>query len=91
MGRASHGTRPELSSTHDFNDVETAMSTIIRYKVVGGAEGEDLRASEADAREALEQMLDRYLARGHRISNVDDEYVIEDSGGNLVATYELIH
>ena len=67
------------------------MSMVIRYKVVGGVEGEDLRASEADAREALERMLDMYLRRGHHISNIDDEYVIEDSGGNLVATYELIH
>ena len=64
---------------------------IIRYKVVGGAEGEDLRANEADALEALERMLDTYLQRGHHVSHIDNEYVIEDSGGYLVATYELIH
>lgn len=67
------------------------MSMIIRYKVVGGAEGEDLRATEADALEALEKMLDTYVQRGHHISNIENEYVIEDSGGYLVATYELIH
>jgi hypothetical protein len=62
----------------------------IRYKVVGGREGEDLRATEADAMEALEKMLDTYLQRGHHVSHVDNEYVVEDSGGQLVATYELI-
>lgn len=62
----------------------------IRYKVVGGREGEDLRATEADALEALEKMLDTYLQRGHHVSHVDNEYVIEDSSGNLVATYELV-
>jgi hypothetical protein len=67
------------------------MGMSIRYKVVGGAEGEDLRSSEADAREALERMLDTYIQRGHHISSIDDEYVIEDSRGNLVATYELVH
>ena len=66
------------------------MSMTSRYKVVGGREGEDLRASEADARETLEKALDTYLQRGHHISNIDNEYVIEDSGGNLVATYELV-
>ncbi len=66
------------------------MSMTIRYKVVGGREGEDLRANEADARETLEKALDTYLQRGHHISNIDNEYVVEDSGGNLVATYELV-
>jgi len=62
----------------------------IRYKVVGGREGEDLRATEADALEALEKMLDTYLQRGHHVSHVDNEYVVEDSAGQLVATYELV-
>ena len=67
------------------------MSMSIRFKVVGGREGEDLRATEADARAALTKTLEEYTRRGHHVSNYGDEYVIEDSGGNLVATYELIH
>jgi|GEM_PF-2325109 len=67
------------------------MSMSIRYKVVGGCEGEDLRGSEAEARAALSKMLEAYTQRGHHISNFGDEYVVEDSGGNLVATYELVH
>lgn len=66
------------------------MGMTIRYKVVGGREGEDLRATEADALETLEKVLDTYLQRGHHVSHLENEYVIEDSGGNLVATYELI-
>jgi hypothetical protein len=62
----------------------------IRYKVVGGREGEECRATEADALESLEKVFDGYLQRGHHISHLENEYVIEDSGGNLVATYELI-
>jgi hypothetical protein len=67
------------------------MSMSIRYKVVGGCEGEDLRASEADARAALKQILDEYVQRGHQVLTVGDEYVVEDRGGYLVATYELVH
>jgi len=62
----------------------------IRYKVVGGREGEELRPTEADALESLEKVFDSYLQRGHHISHLENEYIIEDSGGNLVATYELI-
>jgi hypothetical protein len=62
----------------------------IRYKVVGGREGEELRATEADALESLEKVFDSYLQRGHHISHLENEYLIEDSGGNLVAMYELI-
>ncbi len=36
-------------------------------------------------------MLDPYVQRGHHISNIENEYLIEDSGGNLVAMYGLIH
>jgi hypothetical protein len=67
------------------------MSMSIRYKVVGGCEGEDLRASEADARAALKEILDEYVQRGHQVLTVGDEYVVEDRGGYLVATYELVH
>ena len=62
----------------------------IRYKLVGGREGEELRATGADALESLEKVLDSYLQRGHHVSHLENEYVIEDSGGNLVATYELV-
>jgi hypothetical protein len=67
------------------------MSMSIRYKVVGGCEGEDLRDSEADARAALKKILDEYVQRGHHVSAIGDEYIIEDRGGYLVATYELVH
>jgi hypothetical protein len=67
------------------------MSMSIRYKVVGGCEGEDLRDSEADARAALKKILDEYVQRGHQVLTVGDEYVVEDRGGYLVATYELVH
>jgi hypothetical protein len=66
------------------------MSMIIRYKVVGGCEGEDLCPTEADALENLEKKLDSYLQRGHHVSHVENEYLVEDNGGNLVAVYELI-
>jgi hypothetical protein len=66
-------------------------STCIRYKVVGGREGEDLCISEAEALETLTKTLDEYTRRGYRISHFGDEYVVEDRGGDLVATYELMH
>jgi hypothetical protein len=67
------------------------MSMSIRYKVVGGCEGEDLRASEAEARAALQKILDEYVQRGHHVVTIGDEYIVEDHGGYLVATYELMH
>jgi hypothetical protein len=67
------------------------VSMSIRYKVVGGCEGEDLRASEAEAREALKKILDEYVRRGHHVVTMGDEYIVEDHGGYLVATYELMH
>jgi hypothetical protein len=64
---------------------------IIRYKVVGGCEGENLCPSETDAQETLTKTLEEYARRGYRISHFGDEYIIEDRAGDLVATYELIH
>ncbi len=69
---------------------EQAMSMNIRFKVVGGREGEDLRPSEEDARAALARTLAEYEKRGHRIRNVGNEYIVEDHGGDTVATYELL-
>jgi hypothetical protein len=70
--------------------MERRMSMTIRYKVVGGCEGENLCPTEADALETIERLLDSYLQRGHHVSHLDNEYLVEDSGGNLVAVYELI-
>ena len=67
------------------------MNMCIRYKVVGGCEGEDLCASEEDAREALQKILNAYVQRGHHVVTMGDEYIVEDHGGYLVATYELMH
>jgi hypothetical protein len=67
------------------------MSLSIRYKVVGGREGENLCASETDAQEALTRTLEEYASRGYRISHFGDEYIVEDRAGDLVATYELMH
>lgn len=67
------------------------MSLSIRYKVVGGREGEDLCASETDAQETLSKTLEECAKRGYRISHFGDEYIIEDRAGDLVATYELVH
>ena len=67
------------------------MSLSIRYKVVGGREGENLCASETDAQETLSKTLEEYSRRGYRISHFGDEYIIEDHAGDLVATYEIMH
>jgi hypothetical protein len=68
------------------------MSMTIRYKIVGGAEGEDLRVTEAEAREALGQVLERHKQHGCSVRDVGgDEYVVEDHSGDVVATYELMH
>jgi hypothetical protein len=65
---------------------------IIRYKIVGGAEGEDLRITEADARETLKKLLDEHAAHGYVVKDVGggDEFVIEDHCGDIMATYELV-
>jgi hypothetical protein len=68
------------------------MSMTIRYKIVGGAEGEDLRVTEADAREALNKVLDEHKRHGRSVRDVGgDEFVVEDHAGDVVATYELMH
>ena len=68
------------------------MSMSIRYKIVGGAEGEDLRATEAEARDALNKVLAEHKKHGRSVRDVGgDEFVVEDHSGDVVATYELIH
>jgi hypothetical protein len=67
------------------------MALSIRYKVVGGREGENCCVSEMDAQETLTKTLERYTRLGCRITHIGDEYLVEDSAGDLVATYELIH
>ena len=68
------------------------MSMTIRYKIVGGAEGEDLRVTEAEAREALSRVLDEHKRHGRSVRDIGgDEYVVEDHSGDVVATYELSH
>ena len=66
------------------------MSMTIRFKILGGKEGEDLHPTEADARASLEKTLAEYEARGHHVNAVGNEYIVEDRGGNWVATYELV-
>lgn len=65
------------------------MSMNIRFKVVGGREGEDLRPSEQDAMATLARTLAEYEKRGHHVRHVGNEYIVED-GGDTVATYELV-
>ncbi|HEU4626198.1 MAG TPA: hypothetical protein VFS52_15620 [Steroidobacteraceae bacterium] len=67
------------------------MGLSIRYKVVGGREGEDLCLTEMDVQETLTKTLERYTKLGCRVTHIGDEYLIEDSAGDLVATYEIIH
>jgi hypothetical protein len=67
------------------------MSMSIRYKVVGGREGENLCVSETDAQETMNKALEEYTRLGCRISHIGDEYIIEDHAGDLVATYEFVH
>jgi len=68
------------------------MSMTIRYKIVGGAEGEDLRVTEAEAREALDKVLEEHKKCGRSVRDIGgDEYVVEDHSGDVVATYELMH
>ena len=61
----------------------------IRYKVVGGREGEEI-SPDAEALQALERTLAEYEKRGHHVRHVGNEYVVEDSRGDTVATYELL-
>jgi hypothetical protein len=68
----------------------TPMSMNIRYKVVGGREGEDIRANEAEAIAALERTLAEYEKRGHHVKHIGNEYLVEDSHGDTVAVYELL-
>jgi hypothetical protein len=68
------------------------MSMTIRYKIVGGAEGEDLRVTEAEAREALNKVLEEHKKHGRSVRDIGgDEYVVEDHSGDVEATYELMH
>ena len=67
------------------------MNMSIRYKIVGGREGENLCSSELDAQEMLTKTLEKYTRHGFRVSQFGNEYVIEDSSGDLVATYEIMH
>jgi len=66
------------------------MNMIIRFKIVGGKEGEDLYTTEDEARAALAETLAEHVRRGHRVSNVGNESIIDDTNGDLVATYELM-
>ena len=64
---------------------------IIRYKIVGGAEGEDLRITEADARATLMKLLGEHAAHGYVVKECgSDEFVVEDHSGDIMATYELV-
>jgi hypothetical protein len=68
------------------------MSVSIRYKIVGGAEGEDPRVTEAEARDALNRVLDEHKKHGRSVRDIGgDEFVVEDHSGDVVATYELMH
>jgi hypothetical protein len=61
----------------------------IRYKVVGGREGEEI-CPDAEALEAIQRTLTEYEKRGHHVRHIGNEYVVEDSRGDTVATYELL-
>jgi hypothetical protein len=67
------------------------MSMIIRYKIVGGREGENCLATEADAWATLKKTLDEHVERGYSVKQYGDEFVVEDHAGDTVATYEIMH
>lgn len=72
------------------------MSATVWCRLGDGTEHEELHPNEEAANQALTRTLETHRKKGHSVSEQTMEhephmqYVVEDTGGRLVAMYQIV-
>lgn len=72
------------------------MSASVWYQPANGKAHKELHPTEKEAVQALNRTLERHRTKGHKVSEkpvtqgLHPRYIVEDSDGRLIATYQVV-